>query len=95
MQTHLENADLSGCHVYGISAWDVHLDGAKQTGLVITPEGTAEITVDDLEVAQFIYLAWANEWPARRGSIERRLVGVTGCRFSSRRQPSREGKPRA
>jgi hypothetical protein len=42
--------------VYGISAWDVHLDGAQQIGLIITPEGQPTITVDSLEVAQFIYL---------------------------------------
>jgi hypothetical protein len=60
VETHLENAILTGCRVHGISAWDVHLKGAEQTGLVITPAGTAEITVDDLEVAQFIYLLLHN-----------------------------------
>jgi len=60
VNTDLEHAVLTGCRIYGISAWDVHLDGAKQTGLVITPEDTAEITVDDLEVAQFVYLLLNN-----------------------------------
>jgi hypothetical protein len=41
--------------------WDVQLDGANQTDLVITPDGEPQITVDDLEVAQFIYLLLRNE----------------------------------
>lgn len=50
------DANFTGCRVYGISTWDVRLDGAEQFGLVITPEGQPTITVDSLEVAQFIYL---------------------------------------
>ena len=54
-------ADLTGCRVYGVSAWGVHLEGAKQTNLVITPAGEPAITVDNLEVAQFIYLLLNNK----------------------------------
>jgi uncharacterized protein YjbI with pentapeptide repeats len=59
-QTTLNRADLTGCHVYGISAWDLKLDGAKQNDLSITPERDAVIVVDNLEVAQFIYLLLKN-----------------------------------
>ena len=52
----LTDADLTGCRVYGASAWDLKLDGAKQHNLVITPDVQSAIMVDDLEVAQFIYL---------------------------------------
>ncbi len=61
VETNLEGADLTGCKVYGISAWDVHLEGAIQSNLVITPEGESPIQVDNLEVAQFIYLLLNNE----------------------------------
>lgn len=54
--TSLQDADLTGCRVYGISAWDVKTKGAKQSNLVITNLGQPTITVDNLEVAQFIYL---------------------------------------
>jgi hypothetical protein len=54
-------ADLSSCYVYGVSAWDLKLEGAKQNNLIITPDGEPEITVDNLEVAQFIYLLLKNE----------------------------------
>ncbi len=59
--TSLENADLTDCKVYGISAWDVSLEGAKQSNLVITAPGQPIITVDNLEMAQFIYLLLHNE----------------------------------
>lgn len=50
-------ADLTGCKVHGIAAWDLKLEGAKQSKLIITAEGEQPpIQVDDLEVAQFIYL---------------------------------------
>jgi hypothetical protein len=39
----------------------VQLDGAKQENLVITPPREPTITVDNLEVAQFIYLLLNNK----------------------------------
>ena len=58
----LEGAVLDGCAVYGISAWNLRLDGATQKSLVITPENqTTRITLDNLEIAQFIYLLLNNE----------------------------------
>jgi hypothetical protein len=56
-----ERADLTGCFVYGISAWNVRLKGTTQLNLVITPEHEPVITVDNLEVAQFIYLLLHHE----------------------------------
>jgi hypothetical protein len=44
-----------------VSAWAPKLEGAKQQDLVITPENEPEITVDNIEVAQFIYLLLHNE----------------------------------
>jgi len=55
------DANFTDCRVYGISTWDVQLDGAQQIGLIITPEGQPTITVDSLEVAQFIYLLLNNK----------------------------------
>lgn len=54
--TQFESADLSGARVYGISAWDLNLHNAKQNDLAITPPPLQSITVDNLEVAQFLYL---------------------------------------
>lgn len=59
--TNFEGADLTGCNVYGISAWDVRLEKAVQSNLVITPSTETAIQVDNLEVAQFVYLLLNNE----------------------------------
>ena len=59
--TNLTATNLMGCHVYGISAWNLKLEGAKQRDLVITRHDEPQITVDNLEVAQFIYLLLHNE----------------------------------
>ena len=59
--TDLTDTDLTGCRIYGVSAWNLKLEGAKQHNLIITPENEHAITVDDIEVAQFIYLMLHNE----------------------------------
>jgi hypothetical protein len=56
VRTRLDNADLTGAKVWGASVWDVSLSGAVQNDLVITPQGAELVTVDALDVAQFIYL---------------------------------------
>jgi uncharacterized protein YjbI with pentapeptide repeats len=61
VHTDLTNADLTDCRIYGISAWDLKLEGAKQQNLIITPEGEPAVTVDNIEVAQFIYLMLNNK----------------------------------
>ena len=62
IRTNLEDATLTDCMIFGISAWNVKLnERTKQQGLIITPEGKPAVTVDDLEVAQFVYLLLHNE----------------------------------
>jgi hypothetical protein len=61
VDTDLTGADLTSCRIYGVSAWGLKLEGAKQQNLVITTEGEAAITVDNIEVAQFVYLLLHNE----------------------------------
>src|SRR5260221_6615391 len=58
--TNLAEAILTECHIYGISAWDVELTEAIQNSLVITPPDQPTITVDNLKIAQFIYLLLNN-----------------------------------
>src|SRR5262249_48152474 len=52
-----------GCFVYGVSTWSLKLEGATQQNLIITnlAENEPEITVDNVEVAQFIYLMLHNQ----------------------------------
>jgi Pentapeptide repeats (8 copies) len=70
-KTNFEGAQLVGCKIYGISAWDLKLDRAVQRDLIIRYQYRSEggqtelsnedqIVVDNLEVAQFIYLLLHN-----------------------------------
>jgi hypothetical protein len=61
IDTNLEGAILTGCHIYGISTWDLKLKDADQKDLIITPLDEPAITVDNIDVAQFIYLLLHNE----------------------------------
>lgn len=61
VRTNFNKADLTGCRIYGVSAWDLKLQETIQLDLIITPLGDSNITVDNLEVAQFVYLLLKNE----------------------------------
>lgn len=61
VRTNLTRANLNGCSIYGIAAWDVQLEATKQLNLVITPDEEPVITVDNLKIAQFIYLLLNNQ----------------------------------
>src|SRR5262249_47360714 len=84
----LRNADLTGCHVYGISAWQLKLsEETKQQNLVITGKGEAQITTDDIEVAQFLYLLMHNEKiRSVIDTITSKVVLILG-RFTPERKP--------
>ena len=58
--TNLTGATLNNCTVYGVAVWQVELQGAKQNNLIITPPDEPTVTVDNLKVAQFIYLLLNN-----------------------------------
>ena len=51
----LSDVVLHNTSVCGISAWDLELEGAKQSDLSISDDGP-NLTVDTIEVAQFIFL---------------------------------------
>jgi uncharacterized protein YjbI with pentapeptide repeats len=62
LETDLTGSDLSGCRVYGASTWDLILTGAtKQQSLIITHPAEPKITVDNIEVAQFVHLLLHNQ----------------------------------
>ena len=61
IETDLRGADLTGSSIYGAAVWDIKVDDeTNQQNLVITPFGEPAITVDNIEVAQFIYLLLNN-----------------------------------
>lgn len=86
IETDFTEATLNNCRVYGTSVWNVKLQGARQNDLIITPYEEAIITVDTLEVAQFVYLLVNN--PTIRqviDTIARKAVLILG-RFSPERK---------
>lgn len=57
----LRKANFTNCRIYGISAWNLNLENSVQKDLIISNYKEPTITVDNLEVAQFIYLLLNNE----------------------------------
>jgi uncharacterized protein YjbI with pentapeptide repeats len=57
----LSEANMTGCFIYAIAAWDVKLENTIQSDLVITRLKQQTITVDNIEIAQFIYLLLSNQ----------------------------------
>jgi uncharacterized protein YjbI with pentapeptide repeats len=88
INTNLCGADLTGCLVYGISAWDLKVNAStKQRDLIITPPDDPAITVDNIKVAQFIYLLLNNEEIRDViDTITSKAVLILG-RFSDDRKP--------
>jgi hypothetical protein len=82
----LKDATLVGCRVYGTSAWNVYLKGTKQSELVITTSKQPTVTVDNLEVAQLIYLLLENKNIRNIiESVSSKMVLILG-RFSPERK---------
>jgi len=88
IKTDLRDATLTDSYVYGASVWDITVnDQTKQQNLVITPYGEAAITVDNINVAQFIYLLLNNqEIRDVIDTITSKAVLILG-RFSEERKP--------
>jgi hypothetical protein len=61
VETDLTGADLTGCRIYGVSAWRLKLERTKQQNLIITERDESTVTVDNIEVAQFIHLMLHNQ----------------------------------
>lgn len=61
VEAELADADLTGCRIYGISAWRLKIGKeTKQQNLIITGYDEHKITVDNIEIAQFVHLLLHN-----------------------------------
>ena len=82
----LADAEISGSKVYGVAAWDANLTRLHQDGLIITPPGEHEITVDQIEMAQFLNLVVRNsKLQDAFNTLTSKLVLLLG-RFSKERK---------
>ena len=57
----INNARISKSNVYGVNIWDLEGEFKEQRDLVITPNDHSPITVDNIKVAQFVYLILNNK----------------------------------
>jgi hypothetical protein len=90
VETSFRGSRLERCCVYGIAAWRLDVAEATQLDLVLTPGGESAITVDDIEVAQFLHLMLDNRVLRRCiDTLTSKLVLVLG-RFSPARKPALE-----
>jgi hypothetical protein len=83
----LEGAIIRDCNIHGIAAWDLKISSdTQQSGLIITSEDDAAVIVDDIEVAQFIYLLLNNpNIRAVISTVANRAVLILG-RFTAERK---------
>jgi uncharacterized protein YjbI with pentapeptide repeats len=87
----LDGANLSACRVYGVSAWNLSSTGTVESDLIITPGGEVSIAVDNLEVAQFLYLLLNNARIRQCiDTITSKVVLILG-RFTADRLPVLHG----
>lgn len=87
VETNVEGATITGCRIYGISVWGLIGEPREQTNLVITDSTESLITVDDIEVAQFIYLMLNNKKIRRViDTITSKLVLILGRFTADRKQ---------
>ncbi len=91
IDSNLDGANLTSCRVYGVSAWNLSSTGTLESDLVITPGGEISIAVDNLEVAQFLYLLLNNSRIRQCiDTITSKVVLILG-RFTADRLPVLHG----
>ena len=61
VHTEISNARISKSKVYGVSVWDLLGEFKEQNELIITPDKESIITVDNIKIAQFVYLILNNK----------------------------------
>ena len=62
VDVNLRGTKLSDCRIFGISVWKVETDDqTEQNNLILGDQSDPVLTVDNLKVAQFIYLLLNNE----------------------------------
>lgn len=84
----VDNTVLARCKVFGISAWALKGTPADQQELNISGLDEPSVTVDDLEVAQFIYLLLTNKKIRHViDTITSKVVLILGA-FSKERKPT-------
>jgi uncharacterized protein YjbI with pentapeptide repeats len=88
VETSMRGTNINGARVYGASVWKIETDDLTgQHDLIVTPSNEPEVRVDDLGVAQFVYLLLNNRKIRDViDTITSRAVLILG-RFTTERKP--------
>src|SRR5690606_14482268 len=83
IETKFTRAELINIRVYGSSIWDTELKNSIQSNIIITKRDEIEISVDNLEIAQILYLIISNnkKFSSIIESLTSKIVLILG-RFS-------------
>jgi hypothetical protein len=102
VRANLERARLANCLIYGMSAWDLHLDQAVQRDLDISWTNEPRVVVDNLEVARFVHSRSRPDWlrplsATRPCSLRRSstMVASTSKPWGTRCRPPSQRPPKA
>lgn len=60
-RTSVIQTTLTGAHIYGCATWGITGMPKDQTDLIVTPLGSPPVHVDNIEVAQLVYLLLHNQ----------------------------------
>jgi uncharacterized protein YjbI with pentapeptide repeats len=86
VRSNVGGADFTDAHVYGLGVWDIRGEPASQERLVITKRGDSPVKLDNLKLAQFLYLLLDNAQVREAiDMITSRVVLILG-RFSEDRK---------
>lgn len=61
IETKFKDSNLSNSRIYGASIWNTTFENTKQSNIIITKQDEVCISVDNLEIAQFLYLITSNK----------------------------------
>ena len=88
VEASLQDASLTGCEIYGIAAWNLRGVPQDQSNLLLRANRDEPgVRVDDLEVAQMLYLLLQNDkLRSIVDTVGKRAVLLLG-RFSAERKP--------
>ncbi len=86
-ETSVEGTVFEGCEIYGIAAWNLKGNPKAQANLIIRASAREPaVQVDDLEIAQFVYLLLSNEKIKQVvDTVGKRAVLILG-RFTAQRK---------
>ncbi len=61
IETNFKSSSINLCKVFGASIWNINAEDTLQSNIIITKREEIEVSVDNLEIAQFLYLMINNK----------------------------------